>query len=198
MIKLPRLQPGYEKVPGLFQRYWDEAMKNIETSVNQILILPEIQAAIEAANEAAAAANTAAETAQEATTEQAKEASIVGSYIEADSFTPPLLSVTSAGVVTVASHTRKYGNTTLNPSVSITGTSFTASGVASGDVIRVYYDDADRSGGTVTWSHTVDPTPPLAQSGDTHSVGTVVVPGTGTSDGNYINPPGYVPQREEV
>lgn len=34
MLKLPRLPLGYAKVPGLFEKYWDEVLRSIERAVN--------------------------------------------------------------------------------------------------------------------------------------------------------------------
>lgn len=192
MIKLPRLPVGYEKVPGLFPRYWDQAMTNIEKAVNEVLAIPEIKAAIVAANAAAANANAAAAAAKSTADKQAAESSLVSSYISPNSFTGDLITVSSTGSVTVKTHTRIYGNPTLNPSVTVTGSTFSVTGVVAGDIIRVYYNDPTRAGGAVTYITTVDPAAPLAQSGDTHSVGAVSVPGTGTTPGKYIKPPGYI------
>lgn len=198
-IKLPRLPVNYDKVPGLFTRYWDEAMSNIEKAVNEVLAIPAIQAALTAATDAAAAANSAAASANSAAAAaqstadvQAEELSLVNSYIDPTSFTGDLISLTSAGVATIKTHTRIYGNSILNPSVSVTGSSFTVSGVVSGDVVRFYYDDTLRAGGSVTYLTTIDPVPALAQSGITHSVGAATVPVSGSSAGKYVKPPGYV------
>ena len=56
-IKLPRLPVGWQSTPELFERYWDQAMGQIESSINGILAAT---AAATAANTAAAAATTAA------------------------------------------------------------------------------------------------------------------------------------------
>ncbi len=203
-VKLPRLWNNWQSMPPhLFERYWDEAMSNIEETLNAILSIPAIeealedldtatQAALDAAdnaNTAAADAQTAADTAQNTADAQRTEASIANSYVE--NFTPPLLSADSTGVVTIANHDRHYGDSTLNPTVSVTGDTI-ATGSASGSVIRVYYDDATRAGGAVTYQFTVDPAAPPVQGGSRHSVGAVTIPVAGSSDGNYVKPPGYV------
>jgi hypothetical protein len=192
MIKLPRLPVGYEKVPGLFSRYWDQAMSNIEKAVNEVLAIPAIQAAIDAANAAAASANAAADAAQTTADTQSGESSLVTSYIDPNSFVGDLITLSSAGSVTVKTHTRIYGNSILNPPVSVTGATFSVSGVVATDIIRVYYNDPTRAGGAVTYTTTVDPAAPLAQSGSTHSVGAGSVPSTGSSPGKYVKPPGYI------
>lgn len=189
MIKLPRLPLGYEKNPGLFPRYWDEAMTGIEKALNQVLLIPGIQDAIDAANAAAVSANAAADNAQASADAQSTEMSLVNSYIDTASFSGALISCDEFGEITIQNHTRVYGD---GSSVSVTGDIFTVSGVVMDDVIRVFYDDPTRSGGSVVYTHTVDPDPSLAQTGDTHSVGSVSVPLSGSLDGRYITPPGYV------
>jgi hypothetical protein len=191
VFRLPRLPLNWNKQPQLFERYWDEAMTNLEKTLNAILDIPAIQTAIDAANAAAAAANTAADNAQGQADANAAEGSLINSYIDSSSFTAPLISATSTGSVTVKTHIRIYGDTTLNPSVSVTGSTF-ASGASAGNTVRVYYSDATRAGGAVTYLCTIDPAAPPVQTGNVHSVGTVIIPSTGTSGGKYVKPPGYV------
>lgn len=182
-FKLPRSFHGWMDRPEVFPRYWDEAMGKIETFANDVLAIPEIQAALAAL----AAATTAA---TDATAAQARENSLVRSYV--DNFTPPLVSADSAGNVTIATHYRVYGDPVLNPTVSVTGATIPTTGVTD-DVIRVYYNDPTRAGGGVTYLYTVDPASPPVQSGDLHSVAAVQIPAAGSNDGNYVQPPGYVP-----
>jgi hypothetical protein len=163
-------------------------MSNIEKAVNEVLAIPAIQDAIDAANTAAANAQGAAD-AQKATS------SLIASYIDPTSFSGDLISVTSAGVVTVKTHTRVYGDSVLNPSRSVTGSTFTVSGVSSGDIIRISYSDPTRTGGAVTYTTTVDPAAPVPQGGSNHSVGAVSVPAAGSNSGQYINPPGYIDEQ---
>lgn len=195
-IRLPRLPVNWKEQPQLFERYWDEAMTRLEDTLNAILQIPELQEAIEEAREAADNANAAAEqaqgaadTASNAALATARETSIVNSYVS--NFTAPLLSVTFDGVVTIKPHDRVYGDTTLNPTVSVNGGSLNTS-AAPGDTIRIFYDDPSRAGGAVTYQWTSDPTPPPVQGGDRHSVGVVKIPVEGSSNGNNIRPPGYV------
>lgn len=196
MIKLPRLPLGYEKNPGLFPRYWDEAMTNVEKAVNQVLLLPGIQAAIDAANDAALTANTAAENAQisaenaQASTDaQTLETSLVNSYIDEASFTGTLLVCSATSEITIQDHTRVYGD---GSTAAVLGDVFTATGAVAGDVVRVFYNDATRAGGAVAYGYTIDPAPSPVQTIYTHSVGSLSVPVTGMYDGQYIRPPGYV------
>lgn len=203
-IRLPRLPVNWQTQPQLFERYWDEAMTRLEDTLNAILEIPELQTAIQQAqqaannaNAAADAAKNAADTAQGAADNTAKETSIVNSYV--NDFTPPLLSVTPAGVVTIGAHKRVYGDSSIDPTVSVNAATVNTMATA-GQVVRIYYDDPSRSGGNVTYQWTIDPSPVPVQSGNRHSVGVVTVPaaGGGNSDGNWIRPPGYVNQNINI
>jgi hypothetical protein len=192
MIKLPRLPYGWKERPQLFERYWDLAMSQIEGNINQLLSLPAIQQALQDVNEAAINANEAAINANEAANAVEKETSLVNSYISTSSYTGDLISCTVGAVITVQTHTRVYGSPTLNPNTLVTGGTFTVVGAAPGDVVRVFYNDASRSGGAVTYTYSVDPSPPPVQTDSTHVVGTIVVPSTGTVSGNILRNPGFV------
>lgn len=188
-FRLPRLPFNWREQPQLFERYWDETLSNIEKTLNAILDIPLIEQAVAAAQAAAAAAQDAANTAQSAVDGQSSEMSLVNSYT--NGFVGSLISASSSGDITIASHTRVYGNPTLNPNRSVTGATFSTTAV-SGDIVRVYYDDPSRSGGAVTYQYTVDPADGPVQTGNRHSVGAVVIPAAGSQDGNYIRPPGYI------
>lgn len=165
-------------------------MTSIETALNSILVIPEIQLAIDNANLAAQNAQNAADAAQLATDSTAKETSLTTSYVTG--FTPPLLSATTGGVITIANHQRVYGDSILNPTVNVTGGTVNIAGFVAGDLVRIYYDQPSRAGGTVTYQYTIDPAAPPVQSGDRHSVGAVYIPATGSADGDPVRPPGYV------
>lgn len=196
-FRLPRLPANYDNVKGLFERYWDEVLRAIENQFNALLALPVIEEAVAQAQSAAEAAQQAAEDAQNSansatgqTEAQRSETSLVNSYVTG--FTAPLITAAISGAVTIKPHSRVYGDSSLNPTVSVAGATIPTTGV-SGDVIRVYYNDASRSGGTVTYLYTIDGVSPSpAQTGDTHSVGVVAIPVVGTSDGKWIREPGYV------
>lgn len=172
-------------------------MQEIEGALNEILSLPIIEAAVAAALAAAAAANTAADNAQEAaddaaaaTAAQRTENSLVNSGV-IDITTPPLISADSAGSITISNHKRKYGDPTLNPTVSVTG-GVLATAFVAGDNVYVYYDDASRAGGAVTYQTSLN-SANAVQGGNRHSVGAVTIPGAGTDDGTYVPPPGVIP-----
>ena len=187
-IKLPRLMQGWRTQPQLFERYWDNAMTKLEETLNAIISIPEIEAALVDLDAATAAAQAAADAANAAADATTSESSIVNSY--PSNFVAPLVSITSGGVVTVANHDRVYGDSTMNPTVSVVGGSF-GTGATAGQVVRVYYVDPTRAGGAVTYQFTIDPASPPVQGGDTHSVGAVTVPGAGSNNGNPVRPPGY-------
>lgn len=195
-IRLTRLPVNWNEQPETFRRWWDETMSAIEQALNAILAIPAIEAAVAAANAAAAAANaaadnaqTAADNAQAATDVTSSEQSIVNSYPA--NYTFPLIDVSSAGLVTIAPHTRIYGNPTLNPNVNIVGGSFPTL-ASTGDVIYVYYVDATRSNPNPTFIYSLDASD-AAQTGDTHSIGNGTIPGAGSQPGNPTLPPGVPP-----
>lgn len=144
MIRLPRLPVNYQNHPGLFERYWDEAMKSIEDTFRSVALL--------------------------------------NSYVVNAS---AVLSVTSAGLVTIASHTREYGD---GSSVSVAGDTLATGVSTANSVLRIYYQDPTLSGGAVTYEFTTDPDPQPYQKSGVHVVGTCVVPAAGTVDGYSLDP----------
>lgn len=191
-FKLPRLLQGWDTQPKLLERYWDIAMSQIEDVVRQLLAIPAIQEALVMLDTAIDAANTAAANAQNAADQSMSESSLVNSYVA--NFTAPLISADSSGNVTIANHDRVYGDSVLNPTVAVTG-GVIATGEANPSVIRVYYNDVSRAGGAVIYQYTVDPAAPPVQGGSTHSVGAITIPSSGTGNGNYVRPPGYVQEQ---
>jgi hypothetical protein len=170
---------------GFFLRFLNGAIRSLQNGLNGILAA---QAAAAAANAAAATANAAATNANNAVTASKFEMSLVNSF--PTGFVAPLISADETGSVTVANHSRQYGDTALNPTVAVTG-AVLALAAAADSVVRIYYDQASRAGGAVTYAFTVDPAPPPVQSGNRHSVGAVTVPAVGTQGGGNVLPPGY-------
>lgn len=170
-----------------FLRRLNDIFQQLGEAILAIQQLPEIQAALEAAQAAvvdaqaaADAANAAADNAAAAAAANAKEQALVNSYIDPSSVvssTPTLISV--------AAHTRKYGDGT---SVSVNAGTVTAT--AAGTAAYVSYNDPSRTGGAVTYvASTTQPT----QGMGIHVVGAVTVPATGTADGgDGPRQPGYV------
>jgi hypothetical protein len=196
-IRLPRLQSSTEVVddarrPSLaFQRYWQSFAEQIEFTINKIAeilgITDQLDAAVKAnteaaqeAKDAAMAAKEAAAEAQAATDAAKRETALQGSYIE-----PASVLTASPAMITVAAHTRRYADGT-----SATVAAGTVAATASGDTDYVSYVDAERDGGTV--AYTVSTNPPV-QTGDTHVVGAIAIPTTGTAQGGEgPRRPGYV------
>lgn len=166
------------------QRIWQRSMEAIEQAFagqqSQITDLSTIVARLEAAEAQAAAA-------------QAQAASTAAADALAKSFPSPtdVLSANSAGTITITAHTRVYGD---GASVAVNGGSL--SGWTQGQFVQVYYDDAGRAGGTVSYQGTVDV---IAQAGARHIVGGVAIPLAGEVpvDGIPPFPPGYVPDYRE-
>lgn len=163
-----------------FLRLINDNNSNVVQAINAIAQLPEIQEALLRLDTATQAALDAAAIAQQTTDAAKREQALVNSYIEPDS-----VLTASPTTITIAPHTRMYADGT---SAAVNGG--TAEATASGDTDYVSYIDAERDGGTVTYQvSTIPPT----QSGDTHVVGAVQVPTTGSNDGGAgPRRPGYV------
>lgn len=160
---------------------WQNTMDAIEAALagltGQVGDLTAIVNRLAAAEALASAANDNATTAN-------NNISITNSYTDPVS----VLTASSDGVVTIAAHNRVYGD---GLSVPVNGGS--VSGFAQGDYVSVFYDDAARQGGAVSYQGT---TGLLAQTGSTHSVGQISIPYAGSppSSGGGVSPPGYVPR----
>jgi len=183
-VRLPRLPVNWRDQPQLFERYWDETLFQLEKTLNSILDIPLIQEAVDSAQASANSAQASANSAQASVDTQIEETSLVNSYAEGSS----IVSANSAGNITIATHTRKYGD---GSSVSVTGSTISTSAV-SGDVVRIFYDDPTRAGGAVTYQFTVDPATAPVQSGNRHVVGAALIPSSGTNAGKVVGPPGYI------
>lgn len=198
MFRLPRLNIGAAitdangKPTGAMVGWWQTVVQQIETAIKLIVeltgIQDEFELALQQAQQATADAQAAAAAAQQASDAAAKETSLQGSY--PTNFVDPLVSADSTGAVTIAAHDRVYGNSTLNPTVSVDGGTV-LTGYAPGEVARIFYDDLMRAGGAVTYQYTIDPAVAV-QTGNRHSVGAVTIPDTGSNDGRELRPPGYV------
>jgi multidrug efflux pump subunit AcrA (membrane-fusion protein) len=170
-----------------FVRLINDNNGNVVEAVNRIAVLPAIQQALADAQQAAAdataaaaSANDAAQAAQDQTDATKREAALQGSYIE-----PASVLSASPTTITVAAHTRMYAD---GMSAPVSGGTIAAT--ASGDTDYISYVDPERVGGTVTFQ--VSTSPPV-QTGDTHVVGAVDIPTTGTVDGGEgPRRPGYV------
>lgn len=162
-----------------FQQQTQRDKEEIERSINGLRASVD---AIQSAFAAAAEAQRIAGLATEAATSVQNEVKLTASYTSPQN----ALSADSGGTVTIASHTRVYGD---GSTVSITGG--TLSGFAIGQVVGVYYNDptysltaptflADTGGGEAV------------QTNGRHVIGFVTVPGAGQppSGGTGPTPPG--------
>lgn len=164
------------------QRAWEK----IEEAYNS---LSDAVAAIAAAQAAADAANAAAANAQGVADAITDESTLSGSYVDPTS----VLSATDAGAdatITVAAHDRKYpqpDGSTLT--VAVSGGNVT--GLAYSTIYYVYYDDATRAGGAVTYLATTTEAT-AAQVGDRHTVGAIRTPAAlaAPTAGSGTRPPG--------
>lgn len=96
-----------------------------------------------------------------------------------------VLTATPDGTITIIPHERDYSGAR----VSVNGG--TKTGLTGGLFYRVYYNDAGREGGAVSYIATLDD---VTQAGAVHVVGGVRIPAAGEqpATGTPITPPGYV------
>lgn len=184
-VRLPRLnrQTQYFEPSGFpttkMITHWQTFCKAIEAAFSgqqgQITDLATIVSRLEAAEVAAQAAN-------DNVANVSREINLANSYPDP----PGVLAAGSDGVITIAAHTRRYGDGT-----SVSVNSGSVSGFAQGDNVTVYYQDTAREGGAVTYEGT---TSPVAQAGDTHVVGVVQIPAAGQppAQGAGVPAPGYM------
>jgi hypothetical protein len=161
-----------------FQQLWENAIGGLKDALTSTsLSIAELQRIYAGIN---AAQSTATEAVQQAN-DTAREKALNDSYVSPLS----VLTASSSGTVTVAAHTRIYGDGT-----QVAVNSGSVSGFASGDYVTVYYNDPARAGGGVTYLGTATV---IGQTGDTHIVGQVSIPDAGTADvtGSGPAPPGY-------
>lgn len=161
------------------QVHWQRTMEAIEAAfaglTGQITDLTSIVSQIQAVNDLASAASATAAAAK-------------ASIDIANSFTDPtsVVSGANSGLITIAAHSRVYGDGS-----SVAVNSGTLPGFTPGDYVTVYYDDAARVGGAVIYQGTTNA---VAQAGSRHIVGQVTIPHVGNPPELGISPtaPGYV------
>lgn len=174
-----------------FHVLWDQLVRSLSAEIGALQAADAAQAAAAAAAASAATAQTAANSAQtSANTAQASadDANSVASLTNSG-VTGCTITATDAGsnvTVTISAHTRKYGDGT---SVSVNGGSVT--GLNYSTTYFIYYDQASRAGGAVTYVATTSEAT-AAQTGDRHCVGMVVTPAAAgpPADGDYVRVPG--------
>ncbi len=194
-LKLPPLPPTQPQWHQ-FQVWWQQVKTALEgQEAGQDALLAQIvaaQAAAAAAAAAAATAQTAATTAQTtATTAQAAAAATALNDRITSSYPDPTTVLTAADVgptatITIANHTRRYGDGTT---VAVIGAALT--GKTFSTTYYVYYDDATTSVTTPSFQATTNVL--IAQSSyivGRHWVGKIITPADGaaatTSTGGSI------------
>ena len=181
LLSFERVANGDGTASSDFQAKWQRAMEEIEASVNAVI---DAQNAADAANAAAAAADAAAIAAQSAADDATAATAIANSYV-----TGVTITGTDAGAnatITISAHTRYYADGT---NVAVNGGSVT--GLAYSTLYYIYYDQASRAGGAVTYQATTSEAT-AAQVGDRHTVGSVTTPAAAAPDntGDFVYPPG--------
>lgn len=182
-IRLDRLMRGdqiqsNDGVSQRFQRLWQETVEKIEAAFEYV---NSVNAGQQATLDALTAAQALAASAKQQAEATDNNLAIVNSK------TNPidgLLSATSDGSITISAHTREYADGT---SVAVNAGSVTNAG----PFVRVYYVDAARTGGAVTYLAT---TGEITQTGNVHVIGGVSIPAAGSppTSGTGTTPPGYV------
>lgn len=163
-----------------FQQQWQDAIDTIVAAVNatstQVNDNTAIIALIQANQTGLQAANDNISTVS-------ATINITTSYTDP----PNVLTANSDGSIDIIAHKRRFTNGTY---VDVDAGS--ESGFAPGDYVAVFYKDAAREGGAVTYQGTLDA---VAQAGDTFVVGQVQIPlaGEPAATGNSPSAPGYTP-----
>lgn len=179
-IRLDRILRTEDTAGLKFQALWQRTVKSIETAFQ------EDQTQIDALNVIVAQLQ---EIINAQATTAAQVAAVDAGIDLANSKTDPvdgILSATSAGVVNISAHDRVYaGGTTVAVNAG------SISGFSEGSFVRVYYNDAARLGGTVSYQGTIGE---ITQTGSVHVVGGVAIPMAGDppTTGVGTTPPGYV------
>jgi hypothetical protein len=163
-----------------FQLIWQQTMEAIEAAFAALTtqvgdnsnLISQIQAALSLA---AAANDNAVATASEVT--------LANSYINPVG----VLTASNDGTVNVAAHQRIYGDGT-----AVTVDAGSVTGQAPGSAVTIFYADAARIGGAVSYQATAAAVP---QTGNTHIVGQVLSPAVGEppAPGSGPSAPGYTP-----
>jgi hypothetical protein len=186
--RLPQTQPNYQQ----WQVWWEEVAEAVEDAFNAledtVNAIAAAQAAADAANAAAATAQAAADDANAVAADIEQTNALGESYVSGAT-----LGATDAGAnatITISAHNRIYPNSDgTTTSVAVNGGSVT--GLAYDTIYYIYYDDATRTGGAVTYQATTTEET-AAQIGDRHTVGAIKTPVALAADtgGTSTRPPG--------
>lgn len=197
MVSLPKLQRTVPIVdadgkPSLsfhiwFNKYGDSILDALTQLTDQVAAIQAAQDAADAANEAAAdataaaaAADTAATAAQTTADTIVNDQALILSWVSG-----MIMTGHDAGAdasISISAHTRYYGDGT---SASVNSGSFT--GKAYSTTYYIYYDDAGRTGGAVTYQISTNSNDAV-QGGIRHFVGVVTTPAAAAADTSGVGP----------
>lgn len=199
-FRLPRLLPTDRIVTPQFtpardfSTKWQRLVEKLEAQETAqdglIEDLGDLLADIISLNNLITEAEEAIEAVNEATEQATAQTVLANSYV-----TGLTITATDAGsdvTITISAHNRVYPQPDgTNVTVSVNGGSLTARAYST--QYWIYYDDASRAGGAVTYQTTTTATT-AAQTGNRHSVGAVTTPAAAgpPAPGNVLQPPGYV------
>ena len=183
-LKLPRLPAGVAVVDGAgrptaaLARWWSDFADRIETEVGALAAAQAAQTAATLANTAAASAYAAAAAAQGLANTLEAQASLRTSFVSAATVIAGIDTGATAKA-TISAHTRIYG---AGASVSVSAGEVT--GLAFAANAYLYYDQASRLGGAVSFAATSDfaAAQPSIAHPDRHYVGAVITPLDGAAD----------------
>lgn len=187
-VRIPQLQQNIPivdaegRMTNEFARRLNEILGSLAQAINGVIeaqnAAAAAQAAAETAQAAAEMAQEAAEQAQQQGGQQSREQALVTSGI----MPRVVVRASATGNVSIESHTRYYGDGTT---VEVDAGNVD-DGYMPGDQVFVSYVDASRAGGAVIY----EGSPSFqSQTNDRHVVGSVVVPDTGTREGEPGPPP---------
>lgn len=172
------LREGFDSIE--FQRRFQDVVNAIESAINALNTQVNSNTAVIAALQAA---STQAQAANDNATAVGTRTSIEGSYPDPTK----VLTASGDGTITISAHKRRYTDGTF---ASVNAGS--VSGLANEVLHTVFYRDAAREGGAVTYEVS---TMVVAQADNIHVVGRVEVPASGAANATGDSPtaPGVPP-----
>lgn len=196
-VRIPQLQQSNPivdeqgRMTNEFARRLNDIFSQLGVAINGVIQLPEIQQALLNLDTATQAAQTAANNANTAATQVTDASALANSYVSG--LTIDAADTGTNVTITISAHQRVYA-TTPPTTVSVAGGTLTGVpyGTEDNPQAYIYYDQASRAGGTVSYQRTFDNSQ-VAQLNSRHSVGAVQLPlaaGAPPFKGKAISPPG--------
>jgi hypothetical protein len=186
-VEIPRV----ERLQRYEQRFGEKSQLTLREQLVQQRNAEEIESAFRQVNNNIAAVEA---TLNLALAGLAKATAIDDKLEVEGSYTNPVNigSADSGGTVTIAAHNRIYSGTS-SKTVAVDAGAVT--GLSSGDYVTVFYRDAARVGGAVTYETTTNA---IAQTGNVHIVwqGVIPAPGEPSNSGSSPSGPGYIPPED--